>query len=109
MSHTDQTHTGTLALLAAARDLVAQRTSSADGPHPQVTLVVDEMDAVLVGATPEAKQLVRDLMVSGRTQGVRLTARGRLVGARPGDDRHLVGRQYATAAELNAAAERGEA
>ncbi|WP_432158808.1 MULTISPECIES: hypothetical protein [unclassified Streptomyces] len=86
-------------LLEAATDLArrrAARLGTEPAPARPVTVVLDEAAALVADPASPARDLLTELMASGRAVGVRVQLRSRL---------H---RQYATLAELNAAVESGE-
>ncbi|MCX4598328.1 hypothetical protein OG819_55315 [Streptomyces sp. NBC_01549] len=94
MSSTDLTP---VTILTAATDLVRQRAAhlgSEPAPAGPVTVVLD--DAADLLTDPADRDLLTELATSGRAVGIRVQLRSRL---------H---RQYATLAELNDAANRGE-
>ncbi|MEV6383104.1 hypothetical protein AB0M31_27290 [Streptomyces sp. NPDC051773] len=74
----------------------AARLGTEPVPAPPATVVLDEAATLLADPSSPAHDLVADLLTRGRAVGVRVQLRSR---------RH---RQYATLAELNAAAEHGD-
>lgn len=95
MSSTDLT---VLPILNAATELVRRRAAHLGAkpvPVPAVTIVVDEVADFIADPASPARDLLTDLLTTGRATGVHVQARSWL---------H---RQYATPAELDAAA-RGE-
>ncbi|GAB1331701.1 hypothetical protein [Streptomyces sennicomposti] len=94
MSRTDLSP---VAILSAATDLVRRRAAhlgTEPAPAGTVTVVLDEVTPLVTD--PAARDLLTELLASGRANGVRVQAQSRL---------H---RQYATLTELNDAADRDQ-
>jgi hypothetical protein len=88
-----------LQILSAATDLVRRRAAhlgTEPAPAPPVTVVLDEAAGLINDPASPAHDLLTELLTTGRAVGVHVQARSRLP------------RQYATLAELDAAAEHGD-
>ncbi|UXY33211.1 hypothetical protein [Streptomyces sp. HUAS TT20] len=99
MPSTDPTPTTALRLLDQATALVRERTArlgTEPTPAPTLTVVLDDAPALLAGLSGPERDRLTELMTSGRAAGVRIRGCSRLP------------RQYATLAELDAAAEHGD-
>ncbi|MGW2706915.1 hypothetical protein [Streptomyces sp. NPDC001340] len=86
-------------LLKAATDLArrrAARLGTEPAPDRPVIIVRDEAAELIANPSSPARDLLTELLAGGRAVGVRVQSRSRLY------------RQYATLAEVNDAAERGE-
>jgi hypothetical protein len=88
-----------LQILGQAAALVRQRAArlgTEPVPAPTLTIVLDDAPALLAGLSGPERDRLTELMTSGRTAGIRIRGCSRL------------NRQYATLAELDAAAEHGD-
>jgi hypothetical protein len=88
-----------LPILNAATDLVRRRAARLGAepvPASPVTVVLDEAADLINDPASPARDLLTELLTTGRAVGVHVQARSRL------------SRQYATTAELDAAAEHGD-
>jgi hypothetical protein len=99
VNSTEPTPAGALQILDQAAALVRQRAArlgTEPAPTPTLTIVLDEAPALLASLSGPQRDQLTELMTSGRANGIHIRGRSRLP------------RQYATLAELNAAAEHGD-